>query len=271
VRRFSLIFLIPLLLITGSCAEASAPGFAPHRAIYDMKMTTIRSGSTIAGVEGKMLFEWADACDAWTIDQKLQLKFYYPEGEEIDRVSSFSTWEAKDGKSYRFATRGLANGQETINLLGTATLNESGSIATFTTPADKAAIPLPVGTMFPSAHTLEALDHATKGEKFYARTLFDGSDEEGLVSVSVFISTPIANAAADITDKKLRKNPLLKGQAWPIRMAFFPAASGTGEPDYEMDMQLLPNGVAKSMVIDYGDFVLSGTLSQLESLPRSGC
>ncbi|MBI1274114.1 MAG: DUF1849 family protein [Alphaproteobacteria bacterium] len=266
-------FILPAVLALsclGAPAHAAVASFAPHRAIYDMKMASARNGSSVAGVEGKMFFEWADACDAWIIDQKLQLKFYYAEGDVVDRVSSFSTWEAKNGKRYRFATRSLSNGQETTNLRGEAELGKDGGEATYHLPKET-SIKLPAGTLFPSAHTFEVLRAADEGNRFFKRTIFDGNDEEGMIETSVFISPKIEDTAAAMADKDLKSNELLKQPSWPVRMAFFRPDGETGEPDYEMDMHLLANGVASSMVIDYGDFVLTGTLSELEPLARPGC
>ena len=34
-----------------------------------MSLASARSGSTVSDVRGQMMFEWADACDGWTIEQ----------------------------------------------------------------------------------------------------------------------------------------------------------------------------------------------------------
>ncbi len=70
---------------------------------------------------------------------------------------------------------------------------------------------------------------------------------------------------------KLKNNPLLAEPSWPVRMAFFKIDTETGEPDYEMNLNLLANGVARTMQIDYGDFSVTGTLSDIEPIPGPGC
>ena len=110
------------------------------------------------------------------------------------------------------------------------------------------------------------------GEKLFSRDVFDGSDENGLDDVSAFIHSPQdAHVEAAGLSPEMKSNPLLAKPAWPIRLAFFKPSSETGMPDYEMDMDLLPNGVVKKMTIDYGDFTVLGTLSEIEALPNSGC
>ena len=54
-------------------------------------------------------------------------------------------------------------------------------------------------------------------------------------------------------------------------MAFFKIDTETGEPDYEMNLNLLSNGVAQKMLIDYGDFSVTGTLTDIEPIPAAGC
>jgi hypothetical protein len=54
-------------------------------------------------------------------------------------------------------------------------------------------------------------------------------------------------------------------------MAFFKLETETGEPDYEMNLTLLKNGVARDMQLDYGDFSVSGTLTNIEPLPAGNC
>jgi hypothetical protein len=54
-------------------------------------------------------------------------------------------------------------------------------------------------------------------------------------------------------------------------MAFFKLNTDTGAPDYEMNLNLLSNGVARRMQIDYGDFSVTGNLVEIEALPSPGC
>ncbi len=72
-------------------------------------------------------------------------------------------------------------------------------------------------------------------------------------------------------NSKMKNNPLLSPPSWPVRMAFFKIDTETGEPDYEMNLNLLANGVARTMQIDYGDFSVTGTLSDIEPIPAPGC
>jgi hypothetical protein len=263
-----ILILLPLFAASASAFAESPSAFTPHRAIYEMRLNTAKNGSDIADVSGKMFFEWADACDGWAVQQRMQMHFSYAQGDESDMRSTSATWESKDGKKYRFNMRRTTDGKETENYRGNATLSDKGGRGNYEIPRKK-TVELPANSLFPSAHTFLVLQKAQTGEKLFTRPVFDGSDEEGLADVSAFVGAQ--HPEKEEKDSTLRKNPLLKDQSWPIRMAFFKPKSETGTPDYEMNLSLLPNGVAKSMLIDYGDFSVRGELISLEALPASGC
>ncbi|KAA0589922.1 cell envelope integrity EipB family protein [Azospirillum oryzae] len=244
---------------------AVAARIQPHRAIYTMSLASARNGSKVSDVRGRMMFEWADACDGWTTEQRFQLRFVYSEGDDMAMNTNYTTWESKDGLRYRFNVRKLVNGEVDEEVRGEANLNRDGAgTAQFTKPEPQ-EMDLPAGTMFPTAHTLAILDHAERKDPFFARTIFDGSDAEGPTEVSTVVGKPGAPTDGG-------KDPLLKvGKAWPVRMAFFPTQSDSAQPEYEMSLHLLENGIAESMQIDYGDFTVNAVLDKIEALPKSGC
>ncbi|CAO3429384.1 cell envelope integrity EipB family protein [Azospirillum argentinense] len=246
-------------------AAGAAANILPHRAVYKMSLLSARNSSKVSDVRGRMLFEWADACDGWTTEQRFQLRFVYAEGDEMAMTTNYTTWEAKDGQRYRFNVRKLINGEEDEEVRGDARLAKDGTgTAAFSKPEPQ-DMELPPNTMFPTAHTLAVLDHAGAGETFFNRVVFDGADSEGATEVSTVIG-------AAIQAKEDGADPLLKGKkAWPVRMAFFPLKSDSAQPEYEMSLRLLQNGVAESMQIDYGDFTVNAILEKVEALPKSGC
>jgi hypothetical protein len=235
-----------------------------------MSLGSVKNGSNIASVSGHMLFEWGDVCNGWAVQQHMKLHFAYAEGDESNVASTELTWESKDGKRYDFNIHRITDGKETESYRGKATMGDDGGTVTYTVPENK-TVKLPAGTLFPSAHTKMILDSAASGDKLFSRRVFDGTDEVGSNDVSVFIDPPQAHWLTADLDPKLKKNPLLETTSWPVRMAFFKIDTETGEPDYEMDLSLLANGIARSMRIDYGDFSVNGTLSAVEALPQPHC
>lgn len=247
-------------------APEAAGDIAPHRAAYKLTLHSARSNSQIADVRGAMSFEWGDVCDGWTTEQRFQLNFVYAEGASDEMTTSYATWEAKDGGHYRFNVRKLVNGETDEEVRGDARYEKPGAEGEVLYVKPEARKDkLPVGALFPSAHTIALLQKAAAGERFYSQLVFDGADDEGAAQVSAVIAKPAAVSA------KLPSPLLAGGKVWPVRMAFFPMDGDAAQPDYEMTVRLLGNGVAEGMRIDYGDFVIDAVLEKLEPLAKSGC
>lgn len=259
-------------------SDITAPAITPHRALYLIKLAGTRNGSKVNDLSGRMLFSWGDDCHAWNIEQKMQLRFFYSEGETSDTDRDLISHEAKDGSSYDFHVRRSADDKETPETFrGYASLkpgNDGEGSGEAVYSGDNEKRMALSGMMFPAHHTMQLLEHARKGDKFFAVNVFDGADETGYNEISSFISAPIEpkvvvekTKAGDIA----KDNPLLKVRAWPIRMAFFAPNSETGSPDYEMDMVLLDNGIIKSMTIDYGDFSMNADLVDVKPVSAPKC
>src|SRR5437868_10407482 len=93
--------------------SATAIDVEPHRAVYKMTLERAQSASGVIGAGGTMLYQWADSCDGWTIEQRYKLRMQYSEQDDAELSISFVSWEAKDGKRYRFNVRKLTDGEPT--------------------------------------------------------------------------------------------------------------------------------------------------------------
>ncbi|MDR3515006.1 MAG: cell envelope integrity EipB family protein [Azospirillaceae bacterium] len=253
-------------VLSGPLAMAAPPAptieIVPHRALYDMSLASTRGTSNVADVGGQMLFEWADACDGWTVEQRFRLQIVYSEGETSTLDTSVTSWEAKDGLSYRFNVRRKVTGEADELIRGQARLSRAGGAgeAIFTAPVAR-TFPLPAGTLFPSAHTIAVLQQAAAGDLMFLRPVFDGTDGKGAADVSAVISNSQKTPGAGLAD----------GAAWPVRLAFFPQDGDVTSPETEMTLDLLSNGIARSMEIDYDDFQVSAKLAKVEAVPRPKC
>lgn len=269
MKRFLLFSF--LCLLGQEVLAAQTVQIVPHRAIYKMSLGKVKNGSAISDASGTMLFDWSDTCDGWVVQQHMKLHFNYAEGEEGDIDSTVVTWEAKDGSKYNFNVRRLSGGQEDEIYRGRATIDEKGGVVFYTVPKDKKEAKLLSDTIFPSAHTKLIIEKALAREKLFTRPVFDGSDEAGYAHVSAFIGKKIEQPQKKEKNPELQKNPLLNQPAWPIRLAFFSPLETSGEPDYEMDLVLQANGVARAMTIDYGDFSVVGVLAKVEPATAFSC
>lgn len=249
-------------------AEAAGVQLVPHRAIYGMKLGSLRSGSSTVDARGAMYVEWSESCDGWTVTQRVKLALTTAQGDDMETDSNYSSWESKDGRSYRFTVRNLRDGRLTEELRGEANLaaNAGAGEAVFTTPVGT-RFALPKAAVFPTEHTLQLIEAAQGGANHLSRVIFDGASLDGPLEVNAVIGAPIkapppaADAAAELTS----------GQSWRVRLAFFPLSSQSPEPDYEVGVRLFENGVADNFLLDYGDFSVAASLEKIEALPRPRC
>lgn len=247
-------------------AHAGPADLAPHRALYDMGLSSIKPGAGIAAASGTMSYEFDDSCDGWVVENRISINYAYTEGGEVLSTTDFITWESKDGLHYKFRMRNTRDGQVTEDVEGSADLKGKGlgGIAKFTRP-EPITMQLPKGTLFPTEHTLRLLDTARSGGRSFWRVVFDGSGTEGPYEVNALIGSPSQAFPAGGV------NPLLASQAWPMRLAFFPVASADPLPNFEMALTYHPNGVSQQIVQSFKNFSLKGNLQSVEALPAKAC
>ncbi|HEX6978148.1 MAG TPA: cell envelope integrity EipB family protein [Alphaproteobacteria bacterium] len=258
-----------LMLLVAAAWDAPATAqIASHRAAYTLSLGSAK-GSSVGALEGAMYIDWHEACDGWTINQRMRFQIYDESGQAIDNDISFSSWEAKNGLSYRFTLRSIRNGEIDEELRGYAELDGPGKAgrAVFTMPED-ATMELPAGTLFPTEHTIQLLQKAKAGEKVFARPVFDGATLDGALLINALILQQLPPVAAK--DPKVDAT-LLNRPSWRVRMAFFKLEDSSAEPEYETGLQLLDNGVGTDFLFDYTDFSIRAKLQQLAPLPKPRC
>ena len=267
IHRFakaSLPLVAGFVLMAGN---AGAAEIAPHRALYSMSLGATHGDAGVTAATGTMAYQWGEACDGWTIEQRYRLKMGYAESPDVSLSSNFVTWEAKDGLRYRFNQKETRGGGADEEIRGEAKLDGpgKGGAVEFEKPEPK-TLQLPEGVLFPSAHTIFLIDKAKAGENFLSKQIFDGATADGAVLVSAVIGPKVEPDA-----EAAKKSPLLNRPGWRVRLAFFPADQKAEKPDYELGMLLLDNGVSRDMVIDYGDYSIRAKLDDVEALPKPGC
>ena len=261
--------LAPAFLI-GAFSLAAAPAFAAdpvplaaHRALYKLSMDSSHGGDVTAA-SGTMAYEITDVCDGWATRQRLAMTLTNRDGQDIESVSDYATWESKDGLSMRFRMRQTTDTAVTDQVEGTAKLDSPGGPGSISyTVPDAKTLPIPAGTAFPMVHTAAIISAAEAGKRFIALPIFDGTGDKGVQDSSVAIANwnpPSAAAYPALAE-------LPSGR---VRVAFFDrmqsASTGKGKvagsPDYEVGMKYWANGVADDLQMDFSDFVMRGKLSE---------
>ncbi len=264
--------LRPLFVSLAAFAATSAPALAAdpvpmaaHRATYILNLDSSRGDVT--GASGKMTYEVTDACDGWATQQRLEMNVTNRDGQDIQLVSDYATWESKDGLQMRFRTRQTTDTAVTEQVEGTASLEATGGPGSvhYTVPEDK-TVPLPAGTLFSTAHTEAIIAAAQAGKKFLAVPIFDGTGSKGAQDSFIVIGAwgPTAKAPYPA---------LAKLDSGKVHISFFDrnaAASAdkpSGTPDYEVGMVYWANGVANDLMMSFSDFTMHGQFASFVETP----
>ncbi len=243
---------------------------AAHRALYRLKMDSARGD--VQAASGTMAYEITDACDGWATRQRLSLNITNNDGQEIELVSDYATWESKDGLSMRFRMRQTTDTAVTEQVEGDASLDKTGGPGSirYAVPEER-TVSIPPGTVFPMAHTAAIIAAAEAGKHFIALPIFDGTGDKGIQDSSVAITSwnpkPTTSPYPD----------LAKLPSGRVHIAFFDRtikptndSKPAGSPDYEVGMKYWANGVADDLTMDFTDFVMLGKLSEF-SIPEPHC
>jgi hypothetical protein len=267
-KRWTVLVLATLALSADRVDAASVP-LASHRALYDITLARASPQSTIAQVSGRLVVEWVDTCDGFTTNQRMYTRLDNADGGSVASDLLLSSWEARDGKTFRFSMTNRMNGKIDEASRGIARTGAPGAKGSVEFEIPRAeAVDLPAGTIFPTAHMVALLEAAHAGQRMLSEVVFDGSAEDGLNDVSAYIG-PKSRAKAAASVKGTRA--LASGESWPVRMAFFDHSGTDDFPTYEFAYRMFENGVSSELHFDYGAFAVKGTLTQIDPLPDAGC
>jgi EipB-like len=262
-RRGAVCVLLAGLAVAPAVRAASSPGrvveLAAHHAVYDLTLASVSGGDTVAA-SGTMTYGVTDACTAWSTQQQLRLQTVSRSGGVTNMISDYATLEAKDGHHLVFRTVQTSNGQPASRIMGEATMTGSGGAVRYTQPSAQ-TVPLPVGTLFPMAHTAAIIRAAQDGEQSVAPMLFDGTGDGGAQYTYVMLMGWVPPPSASPYPALSR---LPSGQ---VHVAFYTPSSHDMRPDYAIGMRYFANGVSDRLDMDFGDFHMQGTLRSFTLAP----
>jgi uncharacterized protein (DUF2141 family) len=255
-------FLLPLLTALPSLAYANA--LTGQDAIYDLSLAKVRTHD-VTGATGQMRFSVVDGCTGWATTQHMTLLIRNADGSLNKTVTDYITWETKDGKTMTFTLRERDNdGKLQIDDAGTATHTGTDGTGTivYTTPADT-TLSMPPGTLFPTAHTETMIEAGRTSTKFISVPLFDGTTSDGAQHTFIALLGHHGPEASPFP-------ALAKLSSEDVDIAFYERKNDDENPDFRSQMRYYDDGVAGSLVLDFGDFVMTGQLESL-SIPPSEC
>ena len=214
--------LAAALVVGAAASPPAAPvqagglnaALAAHRAIYTLTLNNSR-GRDVVAATGTMGYEVIDACDGWAVRQRLSMTLTNTDGQDIQLVSDYATWESKDGLKFRFHMKQTTDTAVTSQTDGDASLDRAGGTgeAHYTVPEDTIK-PLPAGRCSRWRIRRRSWRVRAAGKKFLTLPLFDGTDDSGAEDSSVVV--------LDWKKPETNKFPSLSGlPSTRVRLAFF--------------------------------------------------
>jgi hypothetical protein len=266
----SILCLLPALLLAPA-AEAAA--VAPHRAVYDLSLLRANEGASLQSASGRLAFEIeGSSCDGFTVNFRMATKYRPKEGELTLIDTMTTTYEGPGGLDFRHQIQERVDGalrdDHRITMTRTSPEGEGqGSISS----KPGAGFTVPAGTLLPMQHQLRLIALAEAGGGRDSSVIFDGSDDGKSFRAITFVGRAKDPDSLTAGAGNPVAEPLKGIAAWPVTVSYYQLESEAETPEYQVSFDMYENGVATSLVLDYGEFALAGKLADLKMLEASGC
>lgn len=273
-KRSYLLLPAMVVLTAAGPSQSSDPTAVPvpHRAIYAIDLAEAEKSAGVSSADGRMVFEiTGNACDGYTVSQRMVLKL--GNVETGDRVFDFrtSSFESGDGELYQFASRTIVDDRTVEEFRGTAERNGDAIDIHLESP-NESSVELGSDVLFPGQHLAALLKAAQSDERFLSAEVYEGSGSADSADTATAI---IGGPKISATDDDMTSG----NTHWPVSIAYFSKEEpkdqskqlGEEMPSYQLSFKLHENGVARDLILDYGDYSLTGTLQSLEALDVESC
>ena len=222
-------------------------------------------------MSGRMVYEFTgSACTGFTTNFRFVTRINTGEDTRLTDQQT-KTFEDTDKGEFRFETKSFTDEQMDKEVAGEAH-DEDSKVKVEIQRPDPRELEL-VSSAFPTEHMLEVIKNAREGKRFFETRIFDGSEngDQSMITNTVIgpQQTPKDAPTSDDADKA---GEFSEAAYWPVTIAYFnEGGAGDATPVYSMSFKLYENGITRDLTMDYGDFVLSGSLSKLEVLDKPKC
>ncbi|WP_047454691.1 cell envelope integrity EipB family protein [Rhizobium rhizogenes] len=251
-------------------AYAAGPsGLIAHRAVYDLELKDATDRSGIAGMFGRMVYEFDGSdCTGFTTNFRFVTQIDTGDATRLSDQQT-TTFEDLAKRTFRFETKSYTDDQLDKDVRGAAADDQKGIKVDLTQPQAK-QIEV-IQSRFPTEHMLDIIHNAKLGKNFFEAQVFDGSDDGDKPLLATTVVGKSETPATDDPDAD-KAGAFAKTPFWPVTVAYFNEKSkGDALPVYRMSFKLYENGITRDLTMDYGDFVLTGKLSKLEVLDAKAC
>jgi hypothetical protein len=263
-----------LIGLPGFAPAQGATVLAPHRAVYDLTLTRTRGKRPIQSVRGRILYDFTgSACEGYALQFRQVSEIDSGEGKVALSDLQATTWEDGAAKTFRFNSQNTVNDRVVDSVNGNAERNTSEVEVKLTKP-DPKTVDLAAKIVFPTEHMRRIIDAAKEGKTLLELPVYDGSENgEKTYSTLTVIGKELTPDEKKPDDAAADKAALANLRRWPVTISYFEQGAASGEqlPVYAIGFELYENGISRALSLDYGDFVVSGIMSQLEVKDAPAC
>ena len=111
---------------------------APHRAIYDLKLSKSQGSRGIEAVRGRILYDFSgNACEGYELKFRQVSEIDSGEGQPALSDLRSNTWEDGNAKKFRFSSENLFNERRTDIVDGQAERNAKAVAVSLSKPTQK--------------------------------------------------------------------------------------------------------------------------------------
>jgi hypothetical protein len=252
---------------------------APHRAVYDLKLSKSHGSRGIQAVRGRILYDFSgNACEGYALKFRQVSELDSGEGKAALSDLRSTTWEDGAAKTFRFNSENLLNDQSTDTVDGHADRNAKAVAVSLNKPKGK-TFTVPLGAVFPTEHMRRIIIGAREGKTILEFPVYDGSETgEKLYNTLTVIGRAIAPGEMKPPQDAAAKLPELgKLTRWPVTISYFDLLDekeqkgGEQTPIYSISFELYENGISRALILDYSDFTIAGEMTSLEMKKEKPC
>jgi hypothetical protein len=252
---------------------AAGIALAPHRAVYDLRLGETRGKRSLEAVRGRIVYDFAGStCEGYALQFRQVTELDTGEGKLALSDLRSTSWEEGAAHSLRFDSQNYLDRKLVDTVDGHADKGPDGVTVTLAKPKETR---LEIGSaVFPSEHMRRIIAAARAGQTLLELIVYDGSESGDKVYNSLtVIGKKIEPNAHAPTDAAAGKAEIAGLARWPVTISYFDRAKEGGEqtPVYAITFEAYENGIARALMLDYGDFTVAGDLTALEMKDVKPC
>jgi EipB-like len=273
VLAFTLIFVAAA---SGVKAQNAPIALVPHRAVYDLTLGETRGNSQIAGVRGRILYDFdGNACAGYSLEFRQVSELDSGEGKVSTSDLRSTTWEDGDAKNFKFTSQNFVDDNLVDTVDGHAKHDAAKTAVDLSKPEQK-NLALDTGVVFPTEHMVRVIAAARAAKSILDFPVYDGSETgEKVFDTLTVIGHKVAPDERKHDDAAANQPKLATIARWPVTISYFDkdgkAKNSEQTPAYAIGFELYENGISRALTLDYNDFVVTGKLTSLEIKEAKPC